>query len=220
LKHIIAVNSFEQLSYLSQNAECVIYSPFEYIKADIESFAKRCKLPVYLNLPNIARGEDVDLLRSINIDNYVINNPYGFESAKGKNIILGMGLNIVNSQHNGLKILGLESKTFFNDTDIVYAFGRPVVMTFCHKPPPVVTDDHGAKFKILRTKLVHNYYNMYNNLPINVLPLLKQKKTLGKVGLLYDFASYDVSELKKFKYEDLLDPKYPSTRGHLYRGVE
>jgi len=177
-------------------------------------------LPVYLNLPVIARGKDIELLKSINISNYVINNPYGFELAKGKNIILGTGLNIINNGFSGHRILGLESKTFFESTDIVYAFGRPVVMSFCHKPPPALIDDHGAKFKILRTKLINSYYNMYNNLPINVLPLLKQKKTLGKVGLLYDFTSYDINELKKFKYEDLLDPKYPSTRGHLYRGVE
>jgi len=171
-------------------------------------------------LPNIARGEDIDLLRSINIDNYVINNPYGFELAKDKNIILGTGLNIINSKLSGLKILGLESKTFFDSTDIVYAFGRPVVMSFCHNPPTALIDDHGAKFKILQTKLVHSYYNMYNNLPINVLPLLKQKKVLGKVGLLYDFTSYDISELKKFKYESLFNQAYLSTRGYLYRGVE
>jgi len=220
LKHIIAVNSLEQLQFVSLGADCVIYSPFEYTIADVQNFIKRCPLPVYLNLPNIARSKDIDILSVIDADNYVVNNPYGFEIAKGKNIILGTGLNLVNNGWQGCRILGLESKVFFEPTDIVYAFGRPIVMSFCHHAPKSLTDDHGAKFVVKQTKIANSYYNMYNNLPINVLPLLKQKKVLGKVGLLYDFCSYYVSELKKWDYSKLLDSSYPSTRGHLYRGVE
>jgi hypothetical protein len=231
----VAVDSLEKFDLVKAGADCVIYSPFNYDKADIEKFISAVKLPVYLNLPNVARFDDIKKLKEIlaggKIKNVVANNLYALELAKSKNILLGTGLNIVNNVIDAPKIMSLESKGAFKNSDVVYAFGIPQVMTFCHcinqtakgscktctNESFTLTDETKAKFKIKRTKIANCYHNLYNNLAINAVDLLKNKNAQN--ALLFDFCAFDINDLKGFDYKNLNNLFAQFTKGHLYRGV-
>ncbi|MCL2630689.1 MAG: U32 family peptidase [Firmicutes bacterium] len=234
-KHLIMVDSLKKFNLVKEGADSVIYAPFTYSKADIEKFISAVKLPVYLNLPNVARLNDIkklkEILNSPLIKNVVANNLYALELAKNKNILLGTGLNLINNEIDAPRIMSLESKGAFKDSDIVYAFGMPAVMTFCHcinqtakgscktctNESFALTDETRAKFKIKRTKIANCYHNLYNNLAVNAVDLLKSKNAQN--ALLFDFCALDISDLNGYTLKTLNDllPKY--TKGHLYRGV-
>jgi len=235
-KHIIMVDALDKYYLTKPNADCIIYAPFIYDKNDIENFIDNVELPVFLNLPIVARHNDVQVMRDIllskKIKNVVANNLYVIELAKNKNIMLGFGLNIINNAFNHHpRILSLEAKGEFSKNDIVYAFGIPSIMTLCHcinktakyncktcKYDHILTDETNARFKIKRTKVSNCYHQLYNNIPINAVNILKQKN--HKCGLLFDFTAFSLNDLKHFNYNNLDNLSSNFTRGHLYRGVE
>jgi len=240
-KHIIMVDSIDKFQLTKQNADCVIYAPIIYDKNDIENFiAKASPLPVFLSLPIIARHNDMKILREIllseKIKNVVANNLYVIELAKNKNIMLGLGLNLINNAFHAFeycsRILSLEAKGEFLPSDIVYAFGVPSLMSFCHcinktmgigcksckGSDYTLTDETNADFKIKQTKISNCYHHLYNNIPINAVNILKQKN--HKCGLLYDFISFSLKDLKQIDCKNLSTLSSKFTRGHLYRGVE
>ena len=235
-KHVVMVDSLQKFKLVKAGADCVIYSPFIYDKADIEKFVGSVCIDVYLNLPLIARTKDIDKLKDIlsspKIKNVVANNLYALELAKDKNIMLGMGLNLINNTLNYQRILSIEAKGAFSDSDIVYAFGYPNLMTFCHcfnhtlnkscksctNENLVLTDETRAKFKIKRTKVANCYHGLFNNIPINATNLLKQKNATN--AILFDFCGFEISELKNFDYSNLTNISKNFTKGHLYRGVD
>ncbi|MCL2861187.1 MAG: U32 family peptidase [Firmicutes bacterium] len=241
-KTLIQVNSFSQLQYAPNNADCIIYAPNSFDDGIIKDFLERTKekynLPTYLNLPNVARGHDMTILENIISKNlvcgYVINNLYAFELTKGKNIILGNHLNIINNEFNYpnfQRILSLEAKRKFSDCDIIYAFGKPAVMTLCHCPHNqkcnyrcgkdfTLKDDKGASFVVKRTKIKNCYFNMHHNIPINAMPILKENKFFKNASLLFDFCALTEKELKEIDFKTLSDKSHKSTRGHLNRGAE
>ena len=96
-------NNFQEILDKNENLieKNIIYSPEQYNLEEIEKFINICKkqnrIP-YLNLPNFALKEDVELLKSIiekTTIGVVVNNPYAlsFETEK----IIGGGMNVYNS---------------------------------------------------------------------------------------------------------------------------
>ena len=80
----------------------VIYSPETYCVNDVRAFIEKCKKSganAYLDTPNFALSEDVELLREIVMETkipIVANNYYAL-TFKGVPIIAGAGLNVYNS---------------------------------------------------------------------------------------------------------------------------
>ncbi|MCL2555712.1 MAG: U32 family peptidase [Firmicutes bacterium] len=232
-KKVAMVDTLEKFKLIKDGVDCLIFSPFKYDKHDIESLVDALEIPVYLNLPIIARHSDIKLLNQIllsdKIKNVVANNLYALELAKDKNVMLGLGLNLINNTFkNYNRILSLESKGEFLNSDIVYAFGIPQLMIFCHcfsknchtcnANNALLKDEIGASFMIKKTKLVNCYHSLFNNIPVNATAALESRNAL--CGKLFDFTAIKISDLKNFDYNNFnnIFPKF--TKGHLYRGVE
>ena len=241
-KRMLAVNSFSQIQFAPTNIDCIIYVTHTFEEVVVKDFVARAKekldLPIYLNLPNVAREGDVAILKNLVakniVDGYIINNLYAFELTKGKSIILGTHLNIVNDDFDyssTQRILSFESRETFSHHDIVYAFGKPSVMTLCHCPNNqkcgyrcgrdfFLKDEKGANFVLKRTKIKHCYFNMHHNIPINILPLLDDGAKVKAPNLLFDFSGLNEKELKELDFNELSKKPHQSTRGHFGKGVE
>ena len=93
---------------------------------------------MFLTLPNVLRGGDVEnikkILASSAVKNVIVNNIGGLELAKGKNTIWGPMMNLVNPDFRVLKILSPEyDENKFGD-NFVYIYGYLPLMTFSHCP--------------------------------------------------------------------------------------
>ncbi len=107
------ITSKESGSFTAKN---VIYTPEIYTEESITEFVNECEMQnkkPYLNLPNFALKEDVELLKQLVNKlpvGIVVNNPYAFSFNKNK--IIGGGMNVYNSfaaQYWGLNYLSAES---------------------------------------------------------------------------------------------------------------
>jgi len=240
-KRVVMVDSLEKFWLIKEGVDCIIYAPFKYDRADIERFIYEVGaeagvqgVEVYLSLPVVARGEDAEVIKKIleskKIEGVVVNNLYGLELARGKKkIMLGLGMNLINGVLKDCqRILSIEAKGEFLLSDIVYAFGLPQVMTLCHcfsknchtclSNNAVLKDETGAQFLLKRMKMAHCYHYLYNNIPINAVAVLNNRKS--ECGYLYDFVGFKIDELKNFDYDNLAGLFDKFSKGHLYRGVE
>lgn len=187
-------------------ADIIIYSPTDYNLTKAAAFKKRAAVPVLLDMPIIARGRDVGILREIVnadiFDGCVANNIYALELCREKPVLLGAGMNIL-SKTPEPKIASIESAVY-NAGDIVYAFGRYPLMNFTHSPlrqlglddnqgvAATMTDDAGNKF-ILRKKKVHYFY--YELLNAKITNLLSKLDGGKNKRILLDSAGVDKREM-------------------------
>lgn len=78
-----------------------VYSPSEYNRDEISSLCKKVDGMIFLSLPVIAREEDINLLKSIFAQNdnlgLVANNYYALSLLPKEKVIVGSGMNVVNS---------------------------------------------------------------------------------------------------------------------------
>ncbi|MCL2847711.1 MAG: U32 family peptidase [Firmicutes bacterium] len=152
-KTFIAINSATDITeYLYHTADYIVYNPAEYSIKEISEFSKKAPNKTILNLPNIMRGQDKQILQEIinqydhiRLHGFIVNNLWGIEAAKNRPIILGTGLNILNDSSYKLfcrsdrvspepyysYITSIESP-ISHPNAINYIYGYPSLMTFCH----------------------------------------------------------------------------------------
>ncbi|MBR2030205.1 MAG: DUF3656 domain-containing protein, partial [Clostridia bacterium] len=150
-KNLIAVCiSNPQQANFVENCDLIIVKPDEYSTQFLSQF--NCKF--YLDLPNFALKNDVDLLKKIiqetpNVIGISANSLYAIELAKqfDKKLFLNQGMNIFNDYSANLwhnegfvyanELTLNEISTFKNQSGFVFAEGYNVCMTLAHCPVQV-----------------------------------------------------------------------------------
>ena len=150
---------------------------------------------MFLTLPNVLRGGDVEnikkILASSAVKNVIVNNIGGLESAKGKNTIWGPMMNLVNPDFRVLKILSPEyDENKFGD-NFVYIYGYLPLMTFSHCPKKSINngkcvsckgedlsikDETGKVFLLRNYRIKYCYSQLLN---CNVLDNISECKKRG-----------------------------------------
>lgn len=173
------LNDFDYIAYYPQ-----FYT--EKIIEDMKILGERG----ILVLPTIARDDDITQLKEILdskfIKNVIINNAYGYEIAKNKNILLGIGMNVINPDSpKCIMSIEYDGKNFGDN--FAYAYGYNPVMTFAHCPKITLsgkcehcsgqsltyTDENGNVF-LMRNYRIGNrcYWQMHNCVPVSALSSL------------------------------------------------
>lgn len=162
---------------------------------DIEKFESETGKLVFLTLPNVLRGGDVEnikkILASSAVKNVIVNNIGGLELAKGKNTIWGPMMNLVNPDFRVLKILSPEyDENKFGD-NFVYIYGYLPLMTFSHCPKKSINngkcvsckgedlsikDETGKVFLLRNYRIKYCYSQLLN---CNVLDNISECKKRG-----------------------------------------
>lgn len=215
-------NLFETSSYLQTSEKCVImqtdnvdiantcadfcdyvaYFPkmwSEKTPQEIEAIKK----PVLLSLPNVARGNDIKVIKNVveksNVEAVVVNNLYGFKIAEGKKILLGPLLNIVNNGFPYPKVLSVEAKNTHSD-NFVYYYGNFPIMTFCHCPvmsfngkclhcssdySKTIVDEKNNVFPLYPYRISNCYCYLQNCVPVNLsgVNIKSNKLFIDTIGL-------------------------------------
>ncbi len=180
---------YDAVAYFPQNFS-------EDIVEKIKQFPKR----VFLVIPPILRGKDRDIISKIlsheEVRDVIINNISGYEFCKGKNILPGHGLNIINPNFGGIKILSPEYDGREYGNNFVYAFGKFPLMNFAHCPKKTINngrcvscnqeelqikDETGVSFQIRFYKIANCYAQQLGNLPIDGISTRK----LGALNKLF-----------------------------------
>ncbi len=170
------------------SCENIIISPLDYNNIEkIAALVEKVKGKAYLNLPIVANSDDLkivdNLLGKVSFAGVVANNIYGL-SYNSKEIVAGIGLNIVNSfAINFLNVLGINkcirsvegylAKTLGGGS--VYVGNIPL-MTLCHCPYKVnfgndcskctftkgltYKQERGKEFEIRRYRLSQCYFEL------------------------------------------------------------
>ncbi len=233
---------FENVNIIDENTinffDYLIYNPSVFVLEDISSFKLKAGVKAVLNLPNIARGKDLEVLEDIicksGIENYIVNNLYGIELCKNKNILFGPFMNIVNSGLNLTAISSIENPQP-DKNNITYVFGRFPIMTFTHCAKKslngdcpkgcsgyenfTLTDEKNNKFSLRRFKAGYCYAQMLNSLPVNII---KQAKSCGLNKTLFDTTGYAENDAKLLigsyiSGDNLIELK--STRGYFSKDL-
>lgn len=171
------------------NFDYIAYYPTVYNEKVIEDMSILDDRGI-LVLPIIARDSDLLQLKTIlaseKIKNVIINNAYGYEIAKGKNILLGIGMNAINPNYeNCIMSIEYDGKNYQNN--FAYVYGYNPVMTFAHCPKITLngkcehcdgqsityTDENSNDF-LMRNYRINNrcYWQMHNCVPISALSSL------------------------------------------------
>lgn len=134
------------------NNSTYIFAPTNYsveIVSKAVEKAKKENAKLYLDLPNIARYNDIQVLDNI-LNNFthedfgvVANNLYAFNYAQKFEIVAGLGLNIINDYAKNFYLsIGAKDVIFsieanvsdISKNSVAYSFGNPVAMTLTHCP--------------------------------------------------------------------------------------
>lgn len=182
------------------------------------------RVPVLLNLPIIARGDDVDIVKRAAARNgiygVISNNLYTF-GITDKPILLGTGHNIVGAT-DFPHIRSFESDET-DDRNWTYVYGYAPVMTLCHCPydkcvsckgNETLTDESGRVFTYRRYKLAKCYRQLLNCVPHNLLVNTKS-------NIQNKF--YDCTTLSAREICDILCGRFPKgefTRGNINKGLK
>ncbi len=199
-KPIYQVSSVDQIT---DEMQIIAVNPEEYSVEYLSKFYKYYDRAI-LNLPNIARGKDMAILKEIvdkcDFAGYIINNLYGLEIVRGKPAILGCGMNIVNDVLSVPKIYSVESDTVLKN-GYVYAKGNLPLMHFCHCEKKELINGckncngyditllyENMKYKIRRYKIYYCYSQLLNCANLNV-PRANMNKIV--IDLSYEKAMSD-----------------------------
>lgn len=193
---------------LFRRFDLIIYAPSEYGIHSASAFRKKTGLPVLLDMPPIARGHDINILKAIVsqdiFDGYVANNLYALELCRNKPILPGIGLNLL-SHTSFNKISSVESAVC-ETGDAVYAYGRYTLMYLSHCPKRQLgqscgkcnnagislTDESGNQFALRRVKMNYCYFELINSKITNLLPKLDRSKHRK---IIIDAVSMDKSQI-------------------------
>jgi len=208
----VAVNSVNQITdYLYNQSDYIVLNPTDYSIKTISGFGIKAENKAILNLPNIMRGQDKKILlniinnfESLDLSGFIVNNLWGIEVCKNYPIILGTGLNILNTQSYQLfcggdtlppalysYITSIESP-IPHPNAINYIYGYPPLLTLCHCVEKGTTgshcsplqcgknknifDDRGIGFKLNKRKLTNCYHELLNSTVLDNRELLADKK--------------------------------------------
>lgn len=188
----------------------VLYAPSDY--SDFSAF--EAALAIYgdrliLDLPILAERADLELLEKyaadVRLKTVCVNNPYGFTLAKEKAVLTGYGMNCLNDRPGEAFIQSVEADGIVSTDAYVYAFGYFPLMTFKHCPRRTVFgncdgcrgaydmriwDEKGA-FTIRRRKVSGCYAQLFNELPLNIMPELDR---CGHKKRIVDLTGWSVSD--------------------------
>lgn len=186
-------------------ADFVIFAPSKYEIEPITEFKKIYGHKAVLNLPLIARGKDIEILKNIienaGIEIFVVNNLYALDLCKNKTLIAGHGLNLLNDNLNITKINSIESENYkYSNNNILYAYGYETFMTLCHCPRFDLQDhckncndntklkliDDRNEFDLRRIKIDNCYWQVNNTIPLN---LMEEARKMHKCNMLIDFTN-------------------------------
>ncbi|MFR5062375.1 MAG: peptidase U32 family protein [Christensenellales bacterium] len=167
-----------------------VYYPKKYDLSVIDcinDFKNRTNKKIYLALPALLRGGDVEIIKKIisdkAIEDLLVNNLGHLELVGDKKFILGPLFNMINPSFPLNKITSPEYDGKNYENGYAYAFGKFPLMTFAHCPiknlnggcdkcretPEELHDEYGNKFLIRRYKVKYCYAQLLNCVPINVL---------------------------------------------------
>lgn len=213
-KCIIAQTNNPQIALnLLNRVDYVAYFPKNYELESVVDIMEKLGGKGILSMPIIARGKDIDILTKIvnsrAVKCVIANNAYTYSIARGKKIIRGCGLNVINPQINEESILSVEYDGNNFGDNFVYCYGKFPVMTFTHCPKMTINDgkciscnqenieiadENGNKFTINFYKIAHCYSQMLNTVAINGLNFV----TSGKIKKVFlDFVDSNASEIEE-----------------------
>jgi len=199
---ILQTDSVETANICADLVDYIAYFPKKWTDNTLSEI-KSIKKPVLLSLPNVARGEDVSIIKSILsskiIDCIIVNNLYGLELASCKKILLGPMFNVVNYNFPYSKIMSIESSTS-NKGDFVYYYGKFPIMSYSHCPirsyygkckncdsnyNKTITDERGNEFTLYPFRIKYCYAYLLNDRPINLTGLAQSipKKFIDLIGV-------------------------------------
>lgn len=185
----------------------VVVSPRQY--SDAQSLLAQLGDRAILELPILANGDDIEMLRSIlrNSNAAVCaQNVYGYSLAGERPVLAGYGLNIYNHHAAfGTYIQSLEAPNVLNENAYVYTFGYAPLMTLKHCPRKTLLgcagckqdfeyrlrDDRGA-FSIRHYRMRTCYAQILNDKPIL---LTEELDRIGHVRRVYDFRNCDMNTI-------------------------
>lgn len=211
---ILQISSIDVLTPdILSRLDYILYSPLDY-----SSPIPKIDKPLLLDLPIVARGDDMTVIdeavSSPNVYGVVANNMYALKYDKP--MLLGIGMNIVNDckiPH----ILSVEAdKMHENENEWVYSFGYAPVMTLCHCfydkcvncKSAYLKDERKNSYRIVRHRVSDCYNTMLNCVPTSLF-------SRGVKNAVIDCRGFDPLEISRVL--DCADNKvdYPnSTRGN------
>ncbi len=177
------IYQIEEPNQITDDMEIVAINPKEYSVEYLSRF-KQFYDKALLNLPFIARGKDIDILKDIiskcDFKGYIVNNLYALQLTQNKPAILGYGMNIVNDRLHVPKIYSIESDTILKN-GYVYAQGNFPLMHFCHcekkelingcencKGYDITLMYENKAFKLRRYKIHYCYGQLLNCANLNI----------------------------------------------------
>ncbi len=227
-KIIIQTHNPNLIETLLLRCDAVAFFPKDYNDENVIEVFRKYQDKVYLVLPVIARNADVKIIKSILSHSFVkkviVNNIYGVELAKNKQILYGIGMNIINPTLLKNCVMSIEYDGEDANDNFIYSFGRPPVMTFAHCPKKTIygkciscnndndlhyTDENKNIFPIHFYKMNYCYAQMLNCVPIYLLDKKINKNFIDLTGL---------SDEEITDFLDIFDKKFqfsrPYTRGY------
>lgn len=210
-KIFIQIENINQINDFIKKSDYIIFRPQIYSLEKTNEFYDLVKEKAILSLPLIARHNDIKILKEIinnsKINNYIVNNIYGIELTKTKNIIFGYGMNLLNSKLNVTKINSIESEKI-NKNSINYLYGFFPLMTFCHcvshsldidctkecfNNDINLIDDKNNNFVVRKYKIENCYNELLNSTPINYLSVLEK---YDNISYMIDFCNHKNNDVK------------------------
>lgn len=219
---MLMVESAEQLNNdILSRIDYLVLNPRDYGNFTVPE----TDIPVLLNLPIAARGEDMQIIRAAiarkGICGVISNNLYSLGGITDKPILLGTGHNIIGNT-DLLHVRSFEADETSDDS-WTYVFGYAPVMTLCHCPydscikcagDETLTDERGRVFTYRRYKLAHCYRQLLNCVPHNLIV----NSSVDHKNKFYDCTTMSAHEIV-----DILDGRFPKgefTRGNMNKGLK
>lgn len=180
----------DDIDQITDEMEVIALNPTEYSVDYLMKFAPYFDRMI-LNLPFIARGKDIEILKKIiakcPFKGYIANNLYALDIVHGAPVIAGFGLNILNDVTDIPKIYSIESDRI-GENGYTYALGNIPLMTFCHcekkelsngcencKGYDITLTYENRDFRMRRYKIHYCYGQLLNCADLDITRLVKQK---------------------------------------------
>ena len=180
-----------------------------------------------MNLPIVAREDEINKIREIIdsgiFDKFVVNNLYGLELTRGKKILPGYGLNLINSQTKLSKINSFENDSLPKGA-IPYIYTKAPLMTFCHCPKKArggnctgckgyditLTDDKNQSYVLRRYKIKYCYSQL--------MPLAPLYFGYKKCGLI-DLSAEPLNQLQEV-FDKIIEGRLLLAEANFSRGLK
>ncbi len=180
----------DDINQITDEMEVIALNPTEYSVDHLMKFEPYFDRMI-LNLPFIARGKDIEILKEIiakcPFKGFIANNLYALAIVNDAPVIAGFGLNILNDVSDIPKIYSIESDRI-GEKGYTYALGNIPLMTFCHcekkelsngcencKGYDITLTYENRDFRLRRYKIHYCYGQLLNCADLDITRLVKQK---------------------------------------------